>query len=146
MASPGGEEGATVTGVDVRESFVEGAKLRAEDNGAEATFLTCPAEKMPFPDSSFDVVIGLNIIEHVRSHRDTVREMTRVLCPGGHLYMDGPNRFSSEFFKKDPHYGLLAVSTFPAWLGRFYVTKIRGFPSYDVGVFPVATAIQRLMT
>lgn len=140
------QEGATVTGVDVHEPFVEGAKLRAEDNGAEATFLSCPAEDMPFPDASFDVVIGLNIIEHVRSHRETVREMARVLCPGGHLYMDGPNRFSSEFFKKDQHFGLFAVSTFPNWLGQFYVTKIRGFPSYGVGVFPVATIIQRMMT
>ena len=138
-------ENAIVTGIDVKEAFVKGAGARAEDQGVKATFLTSSAEKMPFPDNSFDVVIGLNIIEHVGSQSETVREMIRVLRPGGYLFIDGPNRFSPEMFKNDPHYQLRAVSVFPNWLGRFYITKIRGFQSYEVGVFPTASKIERLL-
>ena len=138
-------ENAIVTGIDVKEAFVKGAAARAADQGVEATFLTSSAEKMPCPDNNCDVVIGLNIIELVASQSRTIREMIRVLRPGGYLFIDGPNRFSPEMFKNDPHYQLKAVSVLPNWLGRLYITKIRGFQSYEVGVFPTASRIERLL-
>lgn len=38
---------------------------------------------LPFPDAHFDVVMSSNVLEHVQDVRNTLRELTRVLKPGG---------------------------------------------------------------
>jgi SAM-dependent methyltransferase len=43
-------------------------------------------EKLPFEDSSFDVVLSDNVVDHAESPRRIVEEMVRVLRPGGMLY------------------------------------------------------------
>lgn len=137
--------GAMVTGIDVCEDFVNGARLRAKQHGVEAAFYTSAAEKLPFEDGSFDVVVCVNVLEHVECHRKTVRELVRVLRPGGHLYLDGPNRLSPRWFLKDPHYRMMGISILPPSLGRFYVKRVRRFPSYEVGTFPIASRVEKLL-
>lgn len=41
------------------------------------------AEKINFPDASFEVVVALDVLEHVQDHAAAVREIARVLKPGG---------------------------------------------------------------
>jgi len=43
-------------------------------------------EKLPYQDSSFDVVLSDNVVDHAESPRRIVEEMMRVLKPGGLLY------------------------------------------------------------
>ena len=43
-----------------------------------------PAEELPFPDDSFDLILLNEVIEHVDDDRCTIREAYRVLAPGGH--------------------------------------------------------------
>jgi SAM-dependent methyltransferase len=43
-------------------------------------------ESLPFEDASFDVVLSDNVVDHARSPAAIVREMVRVLAPGGLLY------------------------------------------------------------
>ena len=43
-------------------------------------------ERLPFPDQSFDVVICDNVVDHAESPATIVRELTRILVPGGLLY------------------------------------------------------------
>lgn len=43
-------------------------------------------ESLPFPDQSFDVVICDNVVDHAESPSRIVRELTRILIPGGLLY------------------------------------------------------------
>jgi 2-polyprenyl-3-methyl-5-hydroxy-6-metoxy-1,4-benzoquinol methylase len=138
------QAGADVTGVDVFPPFIEGAQVRAREHGAKAEFLVAPAEKLPFADASFDSVLCQNVIEHVASHRRAVEEIARALKPGGRVYLDGPNRLSPSLFWKDPHYEMLGISVLPFWLGDFYVRKVRRYPAYHVGVFPLASSILRL--
>jgi SAM-dependent methyltransferase len=42
--------------------------------------------QMPYPDESFDVVLSFGVLEHVRSDIDSLRELRRVLRPGGILF------------------------------------------------------------
>ena len=42
---------------------------------------------LPFPDSIFDAVINIQVLEHIREPGQCVREMARVLKPGGHLVL-----------------------------------------------------------
>ena len=48
------------------------------------------AECLPFPDGMFDVVISQEVLEHVRDPFRAMREMQRVLKPGGLIYCQAP--------------------------------------------------------
>lgn len=135
--------GARVTGVDVDEALLEAARLRARGHGAAVDFVCAAGEQLPFAADSFDAVTFVDVIEHVRDPRATVREIARVLRPGGTLYLFGPNRLSPANFWSDPHYRLTGVSVLPHACGRWYVTRVRGFPRYDVGVLPVGGLVAR---
>ena len=137
--------GAKVTGIDIRSEFIEGAALRTKEQGVEAVFFVSPAENIDAKADTFDVVYCTNVIEHVRSHEKSISEFSRVLKPGGILFMDGPNRLSLHFLWKDPHYRMSFVSILPHWLGHFYVKNVRRYPAYDVGVFPMASRIDWLL-
>jgi SAM-dependent methyltransferase len=51
-----------------------------------------PAERLPFEDESFDVVLLNEVLEHVEDDRRAIREAYRVLAPGGHFLIYAPNR------------------------------------------------------
>jgi SAM-dependent methyltransferase len=50
-------------------------------------------EALPFADNSFDGVLLNEVIEHVTSDRETLRESLRVTKPGGKVLIFAPNRF-----------------------------------------------------
>jgi ubiquinone/menaquinone biosynthesis C-methylase UbiE len=59
------------------------------------SFVAADAASLPLPDESFDVVYSYNTFEHIPRPDAAVSEATRVLRPGGHLYLDfGPLYFS----------------------------------------------------
>ncbi len=51
-------------------------------------------ELLPFPDKTFDLVLSLWVFEHVKAPDVTLREITRVLKPGGTFAFVTPNRNS----------------------------------------------------
>lgn len=48
-------------------------------------------DKLPFADNSFNIVTCTEVIEHLEHYRETIREMHRVLRPGGALVLTTPN-------------------------------------------------------
>lgn len=46
--------------------------------------------QIPFPDQSFDVVLCNHVLEHVRDDRQAMREIARVLKPGGWAILQVP--------------------------------------------------------
>lgn len=46
----------------------------------------------PFPDGHFHVALFLDVIEHIHPRVAVLREIRRVLKPGGRLLVSGPNR------------------------------------------------------
>ncbi len=137
--------GARACGVDIDDDFINGARLRAEEQTVRIDVRRGVAEAIPYPDKSFDVVLLHNVIEHVRNHRETMSELARVLRPGGGLWLTGPNRLSPQLLLRDPHYSMFGVSVLPAKLGELYVTRVRRYPSWTVGTFPVASHIERML-
>jgi 2-polyprenyl-3-methyl-5-hydroxy-6-metoxy-1,4-benzoquinol methylase len=136
------EKGATVTGIDVEEKTLQGARIRSSGYGVSPTFCKAYGESLPFADGSFDLVTMMDVIEHVEDINATLTECARVLKKGGLFILQGPNRWSPRWFVRDPHYQMFGISVLPQKVGRWYVTKVRGLPSYDVGVFPVALQTQ----
>ena len=59
-------------------------------------------ERLPFADDRFDLVLSHEVIEHVADDRTCVREMVRVLRPGGRLVLFCPNRWYP--FETHGHY------------------------------------------
>jgi glycosyltransferase involved in cell wall biosynthesis/ubiquinone/menaquinone biosynthesis C-methylase UbiE len=64
---------------------------RAEREGVEAELVVGEAERLPFEDGSFDKILMTEVLEHLRDDRAALREIARVLRPGGVLAMSVPN-------------------------------------------------------
>ncbi len=50
-------------------------------------------QRLPFDDASFDVVMLIEVIEHLDSHFNVIAEIGRVVRPGGHVLITAPNIF-----------------------------------------------------
>ena len=94
------DKSLSLTGIDLS---VEQVRLARRDNPRVA-FTVGDAHHLPFRDSSFDYVIFLDVIEHVRAPRQMLHEAVRVLKPGGTLHFFSPAeahgvyRFGRWFF------------------------------------------------
>jgi SAM-dependent methyltransferase len=81
VAAHAAERGATPVGIDVSAAMIDLAKRRHPG----LTFQVASAMELPFPDESFDAVVGNLVILHVGQPELVVRESVRVLVPGGRL-------------------------------------------------------------
>jgi len=81
-----GQLGGEVFGMefDLERTFEAGSKFGNVVNGA--------GEALPYKDCSFDVILSHEVIEHVVDDVIAVREMVRVLKPGGRIALFCPNR------------------------------------------------------
>lgn len=50
-------------------------------------------EKLTYPDASFDLVLTEDVLEHIKDHKAALREVNRVLAPGGWHVFTAPCRF-----------------------------------------------------
>ncbi len=50
-----------------------------------------PGEPLPYADNAFDLVVSMDVIEHVAPPEPWAREALRVLRPGGRLFITTPN-------------------------------------------------------
>lgn len=79
-------------GIDIsREGLAEAIKNKAE-LGGDTEFIRASAEGLPLCDSTFDVVLLVEMLEHVRSQQKTLEEVNRVLKDGGYLLIYVPNK------------------------------------------------------
>lgn len=64
----------------------------AEAHRRSPEVLSAAAERLPFPANTFDLVLSHEVLEHVQDDRRAIREIVRVLRPGGRLALFCPNR------------------------------------------------------
>jgi len=77
------EAGANYTGVDLTDAAVDLARKRFELFDLPGEFRTADAENLPFADASFDLVYSHGVLHHTPDTAKAVREIHRVLRPGG---------------------------------------------------------------
>jgi SAM-dependent methyltransferase len=80
-----GEHGS-VTGIDMTPQMLTKARTAAaEMNSTNVQFVESEAERLPFPDESFDVVISNGVIDLIPDKDAVFAELFRVLVPGGRM-------------------------------------------------------------
>lgn len=141
------ESGANASGVELSEDSLRRARVRSREHGVHVSLAKAVAEDLPFPDGSFDLVLLDNVLEHVSDRERTLREIRRVLRPGGLLYMVTPKPFAAYSLWNDPHYDLAGLVLLPRRLQVWYFERVRGGGegTYDVGVIPTRWRLRRLL-
>jgi len=75
----------TVTGVELSQTSVEIARGRQVGEVIAGSVL-----EMPFAENSFDLAVTLDVIEHLQDDLAVLRELRRVVAPGGSLLVTVP--------------------------------------------------------
>ncbi len=76
---------ASVTGVDLTPQSIELVKTRFALEGLPVDARVSDAENLPFADESFDVVYSFGVLHHTPDTERAIREVHRVLKPGGRI-------------------------------------------------------------
>ena len=84
-------QGAVMTAVDFSPAAIELAQARMAANLVQISFSTADAQSLPFADATFDVVFSCECLEHIPDPPQALREMARVLRPGGRLVLTTEN-------------------------------------------------------
>ena len=79
-----------VIGLDIDAATVQHAAARYGSD--RVAFQAYDGFRMPFPDSTFDVVVSFQVVEHVTDVLSYLTEIRRVLRPGGLFVLTTPNR------------------------------------------------------
>jgi ubiquinone/menaquinone biosynthesis C-methylase UbiE len=95
------QSGGQVVGVDISEGMVEAAMREINCIGIRDVILQVgDATCLDFPDDFFDKILCSEVIEHIPDVSRALREMRRVLRPGGSLVLSTPNKGSWYGFER----------------------------------------------
>jgi 2-polyprenyl-6-hydroxyphenyl methylase/3-demethylubiquinone-9 3-methyltransferase len=88
------ERRVIVVGIDPSESSLQIARAHTQKSGlGQNTFFEQGyAESLPYADGSFSVIVCMDVLEHVQNLEAVIKEITRVLAPGGIFIFDTINR------------------------------------------------------
>lgn len=119
------KKGAVVTGCDISEPNVRASDRYAEEAGVSATFLVADGEALPFPDSSFDLVVSSHVLEHLPHFEKGFLEVMRIT-------------------KKRAVIALPTIGNPCSWVqvggGWFFLKGPRSFVALPVGFFKMLVA------
>ena len=90
-----------VTSTDYVTSLLESGRLRAQAEGHAIQFQEADAERLPFPDTSFDVVMSTFGVMFAPDQDKAASELARVCKPGGKIGLANwtPESFIGQLFK-----------------------------------------------
>jgi ubiquinone/menaquinone biosynthesis C-methylase UbiE len=92
------DAGAKVTGIDLTPRHVELARAHLAAMGVGGVVVEGDAEQLPFPDRSFDRVSSNGVLHHTPDMPAALREIHRVLRPGGQATVIVYHRDSTFFW------------------------------------------------
>lgn len=92
MAEALADRGAEVTGIDPARDAIDVARVHAETTGRDIRYDVGVGEALPYDDDSFDIVVCVDVLEHVSDLQKVLDEVARVLRPGGLFLFDTINR------------------------------------------------------
>jgi 2-polyprenyl-3-methyl-5-hydroxy-6-metoxy-1,4-benzoquinol methylase len=151
-------DGNSITGVDIDR---EALALARQALAISTVWLDLNREPLPFEDSSFDVVVAGEVLEHLLDPAQVASDAHRVLVPGGQFVGSVPNAFHWRarltflrgHSREDPtHLHHFSLSALLAVLGAFKRVDVVPIGGVGGGVMPVLPpwlalpAVRRLPT
>jgi ubiquinone/menaquinone biosynthesis C-methylase UbiE len=95
------KEGKNGYGIDpLRETSLLKARDEMKIEGVSFPLIQAFGEKLPFKTRSFDMVLCISTLQHVRDQRATLNEIRRVLGKNGRLVVSVPQTVRKSTFKK----------------------------------------------
>jgi SAM-dependent methyltransferase len=86
--------GAEVIGIDFSEQMIRVAK----DQFPQIDFRVADAERLPFEDNTFDLIVGVHIVHHLARPRVMFESVCRVTKPEGHFAFTIPDQLRQASF------------------------------------------------
>jgi ubiquinone/menaquinone biosynthesis C-methylase UbiE len=98
---------------DISPGMLETLRANAAGLGLEVETAQADAERLPFPDASFDLVLGHAVLHHIPDLQRAFEEFERVLVPGGTVLFAGePSLYGDRLARVPKHF---ATAVAPLW-------------------------------
>jgi 2-polyprenyl-6-hydroxyphenyl methylase/3-demethylubiquinone-9 3-methyltransferase len=97
VAEPMARLGAEVVGIDPGGANIEAARMHAAESGLALDYRATEAEALAAAGERFDVVLALEVVEHVPDVQQFIDACARLLKPGGLLFLATINRTPKAF-------------------------------------------------
>lgn len=115
-----------IIGIDVDQQNIRIAKKQFNKLGCNTKIILYDGKKLPYRDNTFDLIISMEVWEHVKNPDIMLSEIRRVLKPGGILHITTANKL----WPIEPHYHLPFLSYLPYWIADRYVKILKRGPYY----------------
>ena len=97
LSEPLSRLGARVTGLDPAAAAIDAARSHAEATGATLAYRVGEIETLAGEGAQFDVVLAMEVIEHVENPADFVAVAASLVAPGGLICFSTLNRTAKSF-------------------------------------------------
>ena len=92
LSEPMAKLGANVTGLDVVEKNIKTASTHAKNQGLKINYIHSTVEKMSEKDEKFDVILNMEVIEHVSDVNLFINSCNKILSANGIMIFASLNR------------------------------------------------------
>jgi len=104
------------TGIDPNQKEIE----RAGELGAYHELLICHGDSVPKPDNSFKTIFSNSVLEHIPDLEPVLKEINRLLSPGGRFYMTVPSNYFDKYTVINTMLSALGLSAAAERYRRFF--------------------------
>lgn len=138
------ERGASVVAGDLNDHNFSGLATFCMAQQLAISLYVGSCEALPVADASVDVLVGLELIEHIPSVERFAGEVHRVLAPGGTAILSTPARLRSVV-SGEPHWNLRGLAALPFALQRPTAERVfgRSYPYPITRQYSVASSALR---
>lgn len=113
LSEPFARLGAEVIGIDAAERNIKTAKLHAEQMDLDITYHHKTAEDMLKGKKRFDIVLAMEIVEHVDDVSFFITSISQLVTEGGLLFMSTLNRTAKSYL-----FGIIGAEYILRWLAK----------------------------
>jgi ubiquinone/menaquinone biosynthesis C-methylase UbiE len=136
-------------GVDLTERAIDLTQERLALSGLHSELQTADAEQLPFPDASFDIVYSWGVLHHSSSTEQAIREVARVMKPGGVARLMIYHKWSIVGLMLWLRYGRFSSNLATIYANRLESPGTKAYSTREAtamieasGLRPIATRIQ----
>lgn len=92
-------KGFDVVGTDISSKAINYGRKKYP----ETTLEVVPAEHLPYSNNAFEVVLSFDLFEHIADTEQHIKEVKRVLKPGGYYLFQTPNKYFNAIYETLKH-------------------------------------------